>query len=111
MHTNVRTVTVVTLGDNLIAAARSIQEVPINLRAIGTLGNRTVRAAGNGDGTVRAWDPSRRRERVVEVDIGFGVRAVAFGAESMIAAGGPGRPLIMQVRRLIDDSAESANTE
>jgi WD40 repeat protein len=74
-------------------------EGPVNTLAIGGLEGRTALAAGDSTGTVRVWDLNDRREPLVEVDTGFGVRAVAFGANSMIAVGGSTRLLGMQVRR------------
>lgn len=83
-------------------------EAPVKTLALGTLEGRTALATGDNTGTVRVWDLTGRRKPLVEVDTGFGVRAVAFGAKSMIAVGGSNRLLGMQVRR-IDDPSESAS--
>jgi WD40 repeat protein len=76
-------------------------EGPVRSLAIGTLEDRTALAVGDHTGMVRVWDLNDRRDPMVEVDTGFGVRAVAFGAKSMIAVGGS-RLLGMQVRRIGD---------
>ena len=82
-------------------------EGPVNSLAIGTLKDRTVLAVGDHTGMVRVWDLNDRRKPLVEVDVGFGVRAVAFGPKSMITVGGS-RLLGMQVRR-IGDRSKSAS--
>jgi WD40 repeat protein len=84
-------------------------EGPVNTLAIGRLDGRTALAAGDSTGTVRVWDLNDRREPLVEVDTSFGVRAVAFGANSMIAVGGSNRLLGMQVRRRAGHRFESAS--
>lgn len=73
---------------------------PVNSLAIGTLEGRTVLATGDHTGTVRIWDLTERRQPLVEADMGFDVRAVAFGAKSMIAVGGANRLLGMKICHL-----------
>jgi len=84
-------------------------ESPVNSLAVGALDGRTALAAGDHTGMVRVWDLIDRREPVVAVDIGFEVRAVAFGPRSMIAVGGANRLLGIQVRHHCGDLLEPAS--